>query len=58
MQYSYDKLIKNHQNEAQREVTGNWTWLIPPMAPATTLISHKPYPNKKLKPCFSHQSEP
>lgn len=52
------KLFEKKEAEANREVTGNWAWLIPPMSPATTHIYHKPYPNKKLKPCFNNQPQP
>ncbi|WP_371017289.1 nitric oxide synthase oxygenase [Pseudalkalibacillus sp. JSM 102089] len=51
---------KFEQNEAkaEREVTGNWTWLIPPVSPATTHIFHKPYKNKIVTPNFFYQDKP
>ncbi|MBN8207728.1 nitric oxide synthase oxygenase [Bacillus sp. NTK071] len=51
---------KFEQNEAkaEREVTGNWTWLIPPLSPATTHIFHKPYKNKILSPNYFYQQKP
>ncbi|TKD71405.1 nitric oxide synthase oxygenase [Pseudalkalibacillus hwajinpoensis] len=51
---------KFEQNEAkaEREVTGNWTWLIPPVSPATTHIFHKPYKNKVLSPNYFYQKKP
>ena len=51
---------KFEQNEAkaEREVTGNWTWLIPPVSPATTHIFHKPYKNKILTPNYFYQEKP
>lgn len=52
------KLFEKREMEANREVTGNWTWLIPPLSPATTHIFHKQYPNKKLKPRFHYQNDP
>lgn len=47
-------------NEASenRDVTGNWTWLIPPLSPATTHIFHKQYDNTKKLPGYSHLKDP
>ncbi|WP_211747340.1 nitric oxide synthase oxygenase [Paenibacillus sp. Marseille-Q4541] len=50
--------FEEREAEAGREVTGNWTWLIPPLSPATTHIFHKPYHNKVNKPNFFHQKAP
>lgn len=46
-----------HQFEKQEEVagrnlTGRWTWLIPPMSPASTHIFHKRYDDTIVKPNF------
>ncbi|WP_018754515.1 nitric oxide synthase oxygenase [Paenibacillus terrigena] len=41
-----------NEAKAERPVTGNWTWLIPPVSPATTHIFHKPYRNTIVKPNF------
>ncbi|WP_217585854.1 nitric oxide synthase oxygenase [Lentibacillus saliphilus] len=41
-----------------RLVTGNWTWLIPPVSPATTHMFHKPYANKVVKPNYFYQDKP
>jgi nitric-oxide synthase, bacterial len=48
------------QNEAEscRRVTGNWTWLIPPVSPATTHIFHKSYKNEIVKPNYFYQDIP
>lgn len=43
---------------AERKVTGNWAWLIPPMSPATTHIFHKPYKNDVVKPNYFYQKPP
>lgn len=43
---------------AERNVTGNWAWLIPPMSPATTHIFHKPYKNEVVKPNYFYQKAP
>lgn len=41
-----------------RPVTGDWTWLIPPVSPATTPIFHKGYDNRIVSPNFFYQHEP
>jgi nitric-oxide synthase len=43
---------------AERAVTGNWAWLIPPLSPATTHIFHKPYKNEVVKPNYFYQKAP
>lgn len=52
------KLFEEQEEKAEREVTGNWTWLIPPLAPATTHIFHKPYNNEKKSPNYIYQKCP
>ncbi len=47
--------FEEREEAAGREVTGNWTWLIPPMSPATTHIFHRPYPNRIVTPNFFYQ---
>lgn len=49
------KLFEEKEGICERQVTGNWTWLIPPVSPATTHIFHKPYKNEINKPNFFHQ---
>lgn len=44
--------FEKREREAGRDVTGNWAWLIPPMAPATTHVFHKRYDNTIVKPNF------
>ncbi|GGG79831.1 nitric oxide synthase oxygenase [Paenibacillus radicis (ex Gao et al. 2016)] len=45
------------QEEANgREVTGRWSWLIPPMSPSTTSIWHRGFKDKQLKPTYSYQA--
>lgn len=47
------------QEKAQnREVTGNWAWLIPPMSPATTHVFHQRYNNEVKKPNFFYKKSP
>jgi len=49
------KLFEEAETTAGREVTGNWTWLIPPLSPATTHIFHKPYVNVYNTPNYFYQ---
>ncbi|WP_217608690.1 nitric oxide synthase oxygenase, partial [Bacillus sp. GbtcB15] len=41
-----------------RKLTGDWTWLIPPVSPATTDIFHQSYDNKVVKPNYFYQQRP
>lgn len=52
------KLFQQKEQEQQRQVTGNWTWLIPPMSPATTHIFHEPIANVIQKPNYFYQKRP
>lgn len=52
------KKFEEKETEMERPVTGDWTWLIPPLAPATTHIFHKPYNNEIKKPNYFYQSKP
>ncbi|WP_411348248.1 nitric oxide synthase oxygenase [Paenibacillus sp. WLX2291] len=47
--------FEEREEAAGREVTGNWTWLIPPMSPATTHMFHRPYNNRIVTPNFFYQ---
>ncbi|GLC90527.1 nitric oxide synthase oxygenase [Lysinibacillus piscis] len=49
------KLFEGAEEAAGRAVTGNWAWLIPPMAPATTHIFHQPYVNIYHTPNYFYQ---
>ena len=44
--------------DAGRKLTGDWTWLIPPVSPATTHIFHSQYDNTIVKPNYFHQQNP
>ncbi|WP_166244513.1 nitric oxide synthase oxygenase [Paenibacillus turpanensis] len=46
------------EREQGREVTGDWTWLIPPMSPAATPIFHSGYDNRIVTPNYFPQNEP
>ncbi|WP_332647625.1 nitric oxide synthase oxygenase [Lysinibacillus sp. 54212] len=52
------KLFQQQEEGHGRDVTGNWTWLIPPMSPATTHIFHQPIANVILKPNYFYQKQP
>jgi len=52
------KKFEDTEIEVGRKVTGNWAWLIPPLAPATTHIFHKPYNNEKRIPNYVYQTPP
>lgn len=52
------KRFEVNEASANRTVTGNWTWLIPPLSPATTHIFHKPYDNTKKSPKYDYQKSP
>ena len=49
------KVFENREQKTGRKVTGNWTWLIPPLSPAVTHIFHKPYDNHVQKPNYFYQ---
>ncbi|WP_223829951.1 nitric oxide synthase oxygenase [Paenibacillus arenilitoris] len=41
-----------------RQVTGDWSWLIPPVSPAATHIFHKSYDDARARPNFFYQEPP
>lgn len=52
------KMFQQKEQEMKRQATGNWTWLIPPMSPATTHIFHEPIANIIEKPNYFYQPRP
>lgn len=52
------QLFQQQEQEQQREVTGNWVWLVPPLSPATTSIYHQPIDNTVKKPNYLYQQQP
>jgi nitric-oxide synthase, bacterial len=52
------KLFEQKEQQACRHVTGDWTWLIPPVSPATTHIFHKNYDNTTVTPNYFYQERP
>lgn len=49
------KLFEEREMTEGRPVTGDWTWLIPPLSPAATHIFHKPYQNEIKTPNFFYK---
>ncbi|WP_282154742.1 nitric oxide synthase oxygenase [Cytobacillus gottheilii] len=52
------KRFEEIEADQKREVTGDWTWLIPPISPASTHIFHSSYDNKIKKPNYFYQKAP
>ncbi|MEC0184372.1 nitric oxide synthase oxygenase [Paenibacillus peoriae] len=52
------RLFEEREAKAGRELTGDWTWLIPPLSPAATHIFHSSYDNRLVKPKFGVQEKP
>ncbi|MEL3973571.1 nitric oxide synthase oxygenase [Rossellomorea oryzaecorticis] len=52
------RLFEENEQSAGREVTGDWTWLIPPVSPASTHIFHKAYDNKWKSTNYFYQKKP
>jgi nitric-oxide synthase, bacterial len=46
------------EKQAQRAITGQWNWLVPPMSGSTTPVFHRGYKNTIVKPNFLYQDEP
>jgi nitric-oxide synthase, bacterial len=52
------RLFEENEKSAERNVTGDWTWLIPPVSPATTHIFHKEYENTWDSTNYYYQDKP
>jgi nitric-oxide synthase, bacterial len=50
--------FREKEERQQREVKGDWTWLIPPVSPALTPIFHQGIINEELSPNFIKQKRP
>lgn len=48
-------LFEKQEQRQERDVTGNWVWLVPPLSPATTNIYHRPLNNDKKEPRYKYQ---
>lgn len=51
------KRFEEKEEADQRAVTGDWSWLIPPVSPATTHVFHAQYKNETIKPTFEYQAK-
>ncbi|MRX73908.1 nitric oxide synthase [Bacillus lacus] len=52
------KQFEEKEGKAGRELTGDWSWLIPPVSPAATHIFHKSYRDRIVKPNYFYQDLP
>lgn len=52
----FQKFIHD-ENVMDREITGDWTWLIPPSAPASTFIFHRSFDNTIKDPNFYYRKK-
>lgn len=52
------QLFQMQENKSNRDVTGNWVWLVPPLSPATTDLYHEPIANTLKKPNYFYQKQP
>ncbi|MGY3717542.1 nitric oxide synthase oxygenase [Sutcliffiella cohnii] len=50
--------FERQEGEKCRHVTGDWTWLIPPVSPAATHIFHQSYEDKIVTPNYFYQEKP
>ncbi|AFZ73990.1 nitric oxide synthase oxygenase [Natronobacterium gregoryi] len=50
--------FEQREEQADREVTGDWSWLIPPVSPASTHIFHKKYENRVETPNYFYREPP
>lgn len=50
--------FREKEEKLQREVKGDWTWLIPPVSPSLTPIFHQGIVNEELSPNFIKQKRP
>ncbi|WP_308636810.1 nitric oxide synthase oxygenase [Paenibacillus silvisoli] len=51
-------LFMEKERQKGRQPTGRWSWLVPPMSPATTAIYHNRYEDRELKPNYFYQDPP
>ncbi|MFF2887506.1 nitric oxide synthase oxygenase [Paenibacillus sp. NPDC057967] len=49
--------FERNERESRREVTGRWSWLVPPLSPATTHIFHQHYEDHIVSPQFFYQNK-
>lgn len=49
--------FERNERDIGREVTGRWSWLVPPLSPATTHIFHHQYEDRVVSPQFLYQNK-
>jgi nitric-oxide synthase len=49
--------FEEREKKCGREITGDWTWLIPPISPAATHIFHSSYQDRMETPNFFYQDK-
>lgn len=49
--------FEEREKKSGREITGDWTWLIPPISPAATHIFHSSYQDRMETPNFFYQDK-
>ncbi|MCR6105783.1 nitric oxide synthase oxygenase [Salipaludibacillus agaradhaerens] len=49
------KQFEKREKASGRPLTGTWSWLIPPLSPATTHIFHQDYKDELVSPNFHYQ---
>ncbi|WP_413789083.1 nitric oxide synthase oxygenase [Bacillus kandeliae] len=52
------KVFEQNEEQAGRALTGDWTWLIPPISPAATHIFHQEYHDTIQTPNYFYQDKP
>ncbi|PAQ15569.1 nitric oxide synthase [Bacillaceae bacterium SAOS 7] len=52
------KVFEQNEKQEGRALTGDWTWLIPPISPAVTHIFHQPYDDTIQTPNYFYQDKP
>lgn len=50
--------FEKQEQDQGRAVTGRWSWLIPPMSPATTGIWHRSFDDAERSPAYRYQAAP
>ncbi|MFX3623650.1 MAG: nitric oxide synthase oxygenase [Ectobacillus sp.] len=52
------KRFEENEEACGRKLTGDWSWLIPPVSPAATHIFHRSYENEIVTPNYFYQEKP
>lgn len=52
------KMFQRNEAREERDVTGRWSWLIPPLSPALTDIFHSSFDDTVVMPGYLQQEKP